>query len=123
MDGFGFPNLDSSTIEVEKIRVAGPFQFPTRDELVLDVKTGAVVSRKPFDSMSRAEKLLSQIYNLHTGAFLGDLTLILYLLATVVGTSLPITGTIMWWNRQRGLRKAKEIMAKRAKEKPTKQEV
>ena len=120
---FGFPNLDSSTIEVEKIRVAGPFQFPTRDELVLDVKTGAVVSKKPFDSMSRAEKLLSQIYNLHTGAFLGDLTLVLYLLATVVGTSLPITGTIMWWNRQRGLRKAKEIMAKRAKEKPTKQEV
>ncbi len=119
---FGFPQVGSKTIEVEKIRVAGVFLLPTRDELVLDLETTEVVSHKPFESLSRARKLLSQIYNLHTGAIWGDLTLVLYLLATAVGTSLPITGTIMWWNRQRGQRKAREIMARRAKEKPKTEE-
>lgn len=120
---FGFPQVGDKTIEVEKIRVAGAFCLPTRDELILNLETTEVISRKPFESLSRARKFLSQIYNLHTGAIGGDLTLVLYLLATAVGTSLPITGTIMWWNRQRGQRKAREILARRAKDKPKDLEV
>ncbi len=114
-----FPQKGEGTLEVEKVRVPELFQLPTRDELVLDVKTGGVVSRKPFESQSRARQLLSQMYNLHTGAVWGDFTLVLYLLATAVGTSLPLTGTMMWWNRMRGQRRAKEILARRLREKPT----
>ncbi len=114
-----FPTKGESTLEVEKVRVPALFQLPTRDELVLDAKTGSVVSRKPFESQSRARQLLSQMYNLHTGFLWGDVTLILYLLATAVGTSLPLTGTVMWWNRTRAQRRAKEIMARRLKEKPS----
>jgi hypothetical protein len=112
-----FPHQGDRSLEVEKIRVAGLLQLPTKDVLVLDVASGEVVRRKPFASLSWAEKFLSQVYSLHTGALLGNVSLGLFLLATLVGTSLPISGTLMWWNRQKSLRKSKAILARRSREK------
>jgi uncharacterized iron-regulated membrane protein len=112
-----FPQQGDDIVEVDKIRLAGPLQMPTRDILKLDVETAEVRGTKLFSELTRAEKFTSQILNLHTGALLGDLTLVLYLLATAVGASLPITGTVMWWNRQQGQRKSREILARRAREK------
>lgn len=107
------PAQEATEISLVKIREAGFWQLPIRDEVKVDLTTLKVVSRKPFAKKSRAEQFTSLIYDIHTGAAWGDVTLVLFLLATLVGTTLPISGTVMWWNRMRGQQRAKEIMARR----------
>lgn len=107
------PREGSETVTVYKIHTADPLTLPTRDELKLDIATGEVVERKPYANKTRAEKLMALMFDIHSGAALGNLTLLLWLLATLVGTTLPITGAVMWWNRTRGQRKARQILKSR----------
>ena len=108
-----FPKQGESTVSVSKTRSAGFWCLPIKDEWSFQSSTGDVVARKPFAGKTRAEKLLSLMLAIHTGAAWGNLTLVLWLLATCLGVTLPITGTIMWWNRMRGQWRARKILAQR----------
>lgn len=110
------PRSGASTISLVKIREAGFWSPPIRDEVQVDRQTLEVVERYPFAAKTRAEKFISLIYDIHTGAVWGDLTLLVALLATLAGATLPLTGTLMWWNRMRGQRRARQILARRRDE-------
>lgn len=107
------PDHDATDITILKTREPGFWRMPTRDEVTIDLASGRVLKRKLFADKTRAEQFTSLIYDIHTGYAWGDLTLVLYLVACVVGTSLPITGTVMWFNRMQGQRRSREIMARR----------
>ena len=113
------PREGSETVTVYKIHIADPLTLPTRDELKLDIGTGQVVERKLYADKTRAEKLMSLMFDIHSGALLGNLTLLIWLLATLVGTTLPITGAVMWWNGMRVQRKARQILKSRSQAKGT----
>lgn len=119
---FQIPTQGESTVQVSKARRPGFWSPPSRDELLVDIETLAVVERHPFTERSRAEKVSSLMFDLHTGNLWGDLTLLVSLLAALVGTTLPLTGTVMWWNRQRGLQQARRIRQGRSVGRPSSEE-
>jgi uncharacterized iron-regulated membrane protein len=84
-----------ATRPVEVMKVYAP--LPTADELELDARSGAVIGRKPFSERTRAQQLLALVKDLHTGTIFGGWSLTLYVLACLIGTALPITGTLHWW--------------------------
>lgn len=79
--------------------------FPdARDELTID-QYGSVVSLKKFGDKAFNEKIAAQIKPLHTGTFMGGFSKFIYFLAALIGTSLPITGVIIWVNKLKKKRK------------------
>jgi uncharacterized iron-regulated membrane protein len=108
-----FPRAGQSTVTLRKTRSAGFWRLPVRDEVVFDVSSGHVVEVRPFAGKTRAEQVLSLMLAVHTGVAWGDASLVLYLLATLMGFTLPLTGSVMWWNRMRGQWKARRILAAR----------
>lgn len=99
-----FPKSAASPVEVAKTHAPHAFSLPYVDRLHLDPATAAVVKREPFAEKSRAEKLLSLIKHIHVGTVYGGLSLTLYVLACLVGTTLPITGFIHWLTKQKARR-------------------
>ena len=48
-----------------------------------------------------ADKLIRMTYDIHTGGILGFAGKVLAFLLSVVATSLPITGFMIWWGRRK----------------------
>ena len=107
------PTVGENKVTFSRIRTPGFWRFPIRDEVILDGGSGTVVTHKPFHQRSRAEKATMMMYDIHTGHAWGELTLVIWLIATLCGATLPISGTLMWWNRLKSQRKAQKILAKR----------
>ena len=107
-----FPEKGKSEIVITKTPVARFWQVPARDELELDL-SGQVVKRKLYSEKTRAEKFLSVIKPIHVGTVWGNFTLVIYLVASFLATTLPLTGTIMWWNRIRAQRRSQKLLKER----------
>lgn len=60
---------------------------------------------KPFGELTAPDKVKAMNFDLHTGAALGLTGKILAFLASLVATSLPITGIIMWLNKKKSKKK------------------
>ncbi|MCU4155644.1 PepSY domain-containing protein [Carboxylicivirga sp. A043] len=56
-----------------------------------------------FEEASFADKLDKMNYDIHTGAILGLPGKILAFIVSLIIASLPITGFLLWWNKQRVL--------------------
>lgn len=105
-----FPKDGDKTFRATKRRDAGFGRLPVTDEVFFSVQDGDVKEEKFFSEKSRAQKFLSLVKAIHLGEFYGLFSTIIYLLCTAIGTTIPISGTIMWWNRikwrfRRGSRK------------------
>jgi len=71
------------------------------ESALFDAATGQITGVETFSEKSTADQYRSINRNLHTGDLMGWPMKVLYFLACLVGTSLPITGTIIWWNKRR----------------------
>lgn len=111
-----FPDKGSDKIVVTKTPVSGFWQVPGRDELQLDITTAQVLEKNLYADKTRAEKFLSIIKPIHVGTIWGNFTVVIYLLACLLATTLPVTGTVMWWNRLRAQRRADKTLKKRRSE-------
>ena len=94
-----FPAQGDKTLSVSVTRPAGFWSVPGRDRYTVDSTSGEIVESDLFADKTRAEKFLSQIKAIHIGEVWGNFSLVLYLIASFLGTTLPITGVVMWWNR------------------------
>lgn len=108
-----FPREGEETFRVVKTRQASLGVLPVRDEARFSVNDGQVMEELWYDNKTRAEKFLSLIKAIHLGEFYGFASILLYLICTAIGTSLPISGTIMWWNRMRGRFRSKSLSSPR----------
>ena len=99
-----FPKSAEKPVEMAKTHAPHAFSLPYVDRLQLDATSADIVAREPFAEKSRAEKLLSLIKHIHIGTVYGGLSLTIYVLACLVGTTLPITGFIHWLTKQKALR-------------------
>jgi uncharacterized iron-regulated membrane protein len=96
---------DNSIIITEKqYRTVG---LTTTDKIQFDQYTGEVLQFDRFDDLHIGGKIVSLFYQIHTGEILGLPTKIIYFLACLIATTLPITGTIIWLRKLRHLRKTK----------------
>lgn len=93
-----FPKEAGKPIMVTKTKV-GFFAPAAGDKLSFDPQTAALKKVEIFRNKPLNERIAGSIKALHIGTVYGGFTKLLYFLACLIATSLPITGTLIWWNK------------------------
>ncbi|XZF13691.1 PepSY-associated TM helix domain-containing protein [Chitinophagaceae bacterium MMS25-I14] len=75
--------------------------------------TGALLKASYYRDKTPGEKFVSMNYDMHVGAAFGMPGKILAFFASLVATSLPVTGVMIWLGRKKKKKPGKEISAKR----------
>ena len=99
------PQSADAPLSVSKNRV-GFFAPAAGDQVTLETATASVKTVEIFRDKPFNERVSSSIKALHIGNIYGQFTKLLYFLACLVATSLPITGTLIWLNK---LKKKKPV--------------
>jgi uncharacterized iron-regulated membrane protein len=75
------------------------------DQHTLKELKGNKVFEGPYETASGADKLRRMNYDLHIGSVWGLPGRILAFMASLIGASLPVTGALVWWGKQKKVRK------------------
>ncbi len=104
---FTLPEDAEGEIGVSKSRV-GFFARAGADQLKVIPTTLEVKETLLFGDLPVRQQIGKSVKALHTGEIFGQFTKFLWAIACVIATSLPITGTLIWWNKRskKGKRKA-----------------
>lgn len=70
-----------------------------------DQYTGEELGHRAYDEMNNGEKLIAMNYDIHVGSIGGLAGKIIAFLVSLVCTSLPITGFIIWWGKKKKKKK------------------
>ncbi|MCX2451731.1 PepSY-associated TM helix domain-containing protein [Pedobacter sp. PLR] len=100
------PKDSASAIAVMKNKT-GFFAPAAGDKVLLDQYTGSVLKTEVFKDKPFNERVSGSIKALHLGDVYGMFTKIIYFLACLIATSLPVTGTLIWLNKLKKKRKKK----------------
>ncbi|WP_316842432.1 PepSY-associated TM helix domain-containing protein [Pedobacter gandavensis] len=108
------PKDSASAIAIMKNKT-GFFAPAAGDKVLLDQYTGNVLKMEVFSDKPFNERVSGSIKALHLGDVYGMFTKIIYFLACLIATSLPVTGTLIWLNKLKKKRKkkVKEVPAMR----------
>lgn len=87
----------------------GFFAPAAGDRITMEQATGKIVKLDIFKQKPFNERVAGSIKAIHVGNVYGTFTKILYFLACLIATSLPITGTMIWLNKM----KKKKIKSKK----------
>jgi len=79
----------------------GFFAPAAGDRITLDPTNGKVVKLDIFKKKPFNERVAGSIKAIHVGNVYGTFTKILYFIACLIATSLPITGTMIWLNKMK----------------------
>jgi uncharacterized iron-regulated membrane protein len=94
------PGSETEAIAVRKYK-SGFFAGTGSDELQLSPENLETIDVKLFSDLSFRQQIGRSVKALHTGEIFGQFSKFLWFLACVVATSLPITGTLIWWNKRK----------------------
>jgi uncharacterized iron-regulated membrane protein len=98
------PEDSASTVAVSKTHV-GFFAPVASDRLQLDQYSAEVLKVDVFREKPFNERVAGSIKAIHVGDVYGKFTKILYFIACLVATTLPVTGTIIWINKMKSNRR------------------
>ncbi|SDQ46570.1 Uncharacterized iron-regulated membrane protein [Chryseobacterium soldanellicola] len=76
-------------------------RFAIRNQLVFDKYSGKLLANKPHQDLSNAEKYVNANYDIHTGSYFGLFGKIIWFMAGLICTSLPVTGFLVWLGKQK----------------------
>jgi uncharacterized iron-regulated membrane protein len=93
------PKDGDGVITVQKNK-EGFFASPAADRLMIDQYTAQVMKVERFAENTTGQKIVSLAKAIHTGEIFGTFSKILYFIACMLATSLPVTGIIIWWGRR-----------------------
>lgn len=102
------PKDSVSAIAITKNRT-GFFAPSAGDKLLLDQYTAGVLKVDIFKDKPFNERVSGSIKALHLGDIYGMFTKIIYFLACLIATTLPVTGTLIWLNKLKKKRKPKKV--------------
>lgn len=105
------PNKPDGDVSVSKSRT-GFFAKAGADQLTLDPASLEVKEAKLFSDLPVRQQIGRSVKSLHTGEIFGQFTKFFWFVACLIATSLPITGTLIWWNKHN---KKKSTRSKQAK--------
>ncbi|WBV59198.1 PepSY-associated TM helix domain-containing protein [Chryseobacterium camelliae] len=80
-------------------------RYSERNLLAFDKYSGKLLSNKSHQSLTNTEKYSNANYDVHTGSYFGLFGKIIWFLAGLICTSLPVTGFLIWWGKQKKERK------------------
>ncbi|MDJ1470326.1 PepSY-associated TM helix domain-containing protein [Xanthocytophaga flava] len=89
------PKDEKGSYAVQKYQ-EGFFACSGIDRVILDQYSGAILELKPYADLSFGQKVIFSAKAIHTGEIFGTFTKLLYFLACLIATSLPITGVLIW---------------------------
>ena len=95
-----FARDSTGTISVSKNRV-GFFAPSAGDKLTLDQYSGEVLEKDIFREKPFNERASASIKALHIGDIYGPFSKLLYFIACLIATSLPVTGVMIWINKMK----------------------
>ena len=96
---FTLPEDAEGEIGVSKSRI-GFFARAGADQLKVIPATLEVKETVLFGELPVRQQIGKSVKALHTGEIFGQFTKFLWFIACAVATSLPITGTLIWWNKR-----------------------
>lgn len=94
------PSKASEPISVSKYRT-GFFAGSGSDQLKLSAADLSVTEANLFSDLPFRQQIGRSVKSLHVGDIFGKFSKFLWFLACLVATSLPITGTLIWWNKRK----------------------
>ena len=106
---FTLPEDAEGEIGVSKSRI-GYFARAGADQLKVIPATLEVKETILFGELPVRQQIGKSVKALHTGEIFGQFTKFLWVIACAVATSLPITGTLIWWNK-RGKKGKKKMIS------------
>ncbi|GAB3823640.1 PepSY-associated TM helix domain-containing protein [Pontibacter rugosus] len=101
------PGDDTTAVVITKSE-AGFFALAASDKVQLDQHNGQALQVDIFADKPLNEQIVSLIKPLHLGDVYGTFSKILYFLACLIATSLPVTGTLIWINKLRKKKPSKK---------------
>lgn len=94
-----FPENGASTFNIMKVR-EGFSESSLPDRVTLHAFTGAVVKTERFADKKMGEKIAASMKSIHTGELFGGFTKIIWFVACLIATCLPVTGIVIWLNKR-----------------------
>lgn len=94
------PADSADAVLVNKTRT-GFFAPAASDKIYLDQYTAEAIKSEIFSEKPFNERISGSIKALHVGDIYGKLSKIIYFLACLIATSLPVTGTLIWINKMK----------------------
>lgn len=82
-------------------------RYSERHLLTFDKYSGKLLANKPHHELNTAEKYSNANYDIHTGCYFGIIGKIIWFIAGLICTSLPVTGFLVWWGKRK--KKGKKI--------------
>lgn len=87
-----------ATVQINKVKT-GFFASPASDKLFLDQYSASILRSDVFRDKPLNERISASIKALHVGDVYGKFSKILYFIACLIATSLPVTGTFIFINK------------------------
>lgn len=94
------PPRENLAVTVLVVR-EGLLTVNSTDKYEMDPYSGKVLKHDKYSDKTFGQKIASLIKPLHTGEFMGTFSKIIYFISCLIGTSLPITGFFIWFNKRR----------------------
>ena len=94
-----FPENGSATFNIMKVR-EGFSEASLPDRVTLNAFTGAVVKTERFADKKLGEKIAASMKSIHTGELFGGFTKIIWFVACLIATCMPVTGILIWLNKR-----------------------
>jgi len=94
------PTSSEEAIGVRKYR-SGFFAGTGSDDLSFSPENLDVLESKLFADLPLRQQIGRSVKALHTGEIFGQFSKFLWFLACAVATSLPVSGTLIWWNKRK----------------------
>lgn len=76
-------------------------RFAIRSQLFFDKYSGKLLMNKPHGQLNKAEKYANANYDIHTGSYFGIFGKIVWFIAGLLCTSLPVTGFLIWLGKKK----------------------
>ncbi|WP_266203342.1 PepSY-associated TM helix domain-containing protein [Pontibacter kalidii] len=103
------PADDTTAVVIQKSQT-GFFALAASDKVQLNKHTAEPLKVEKFSDKPLNEQIVGLIKPLHLGNVYGTFSKILYFIACLVATSLPITGTLIWINKLRKKKKPGKVI-------------
>ncbi len=100
------PSTDKDVFTITKSN-AESWSPVIKDKLVLD-RDGTLMHKELFRDKPLNVQIASLIKPIHMGTIYGTFSKIIYFLACLIATTLPITGTLIWINKLKAKKKKKK---------------
>lgn len=99
-----FPKSSEDPIQISTYKT-GFFAPAAADQITLDREDASVLKVELFKDKAFNERVSSSIKALHVGNIYGQFSKLIYFIACLIATSLPLTGTLIWINKTKKTKK------------------